>query len=393
MTTYRMTTSANSRIGGDVFYRVTKINVSDTLPAGTSIRYMLRAGNGAWAAFKGGVWKAASNQALTNSIVLNEGNTSAELNALVEGNLSVFNYQTIDISVAFQTNLNNIPTLNSFVISGFSGKDVSKEADLPQVLTQYNGAPSKITDINFSKTENGGTIDLVASLQGTNGAWSQFQAPKSFIGQTGKAMKFKSRGTLKARGQTVKINSISVQHETMTPSRFGNTGECITKYYTLPYPVSELHMNLKHSVERDTRYSAYISFQEGSAKEQWIPMQQDILTDDTRNKGLVNEQFDYIAGAGKAGKHFAIRVVCEQMSGTVPQTTLGTGTGSPVSYKLPHHARTDTIKVTPANASWTYDNDSDAVSITAPANTPVTISYSWLAKTPYLKSMRCFFNE
>ena len=123
-------------------------------------------------------------------------------------------------------------------------------------------------------------------------------------------------------------------------------------------------------------------------------MKHDTEYPDKNDNNLVDDQFDYVAGDGDpTGSVGTIKVLLEQKTGTVKNEALGIGTGTKQSFKLAHHAKAETIKVKPDSATWTFKDITDVLTVTAPINEPVTVSYDWAARTNYLESISCIFNE
>lgn len=132
----------------------------------------------------------------------------------------------------------------------------------------------------------------------------------------------------------------------------------------------------------------------GWTKEQFVDMLHDTEYPDKNDNNLVDDQFDYVAGDdGLKGSVGTVRVTLIQHTGTVHNEALGTGTGSQQSFKLAHHAKAETITVTPAGATWRFKDNTDVLQVTAPQGEAISVSYDWAARTNYLDSIACIFNE
>lgn len=130
------------------------------------------------------------------------------------------------------------------------------------------------------------------------------------------------------------------------------------------------------------------------SKEEWVEMKHDTQYPDKNDNNSVDDQFDYLAGEGDpTGSVGAVKVALTQNTGTVKNAELGIGTGEQQSFKLPHHAKAETIVVSPAEATWKWRDNTDVLLISAPKGEPITVSYSWAARTNYLESIACVFNE
>lgn len=132
----------------------------------------------------------------------------------------------------------------------------------------------------------------------------------------------------------------------------------------------------------------------GWSREEWVEMQHDTQYPDKNDNNSVDDQFDYIASEGDpTGSVGAVKIALTQNTGTVRNAELGIGTGEQQSFKLPHHAKAETIVVSPAEAAWKWRDNTDVLLIRAPKGEVITVSYSWAARTNYLESIACVFNE
>ena len=55
-----------------------------------------------------------------------------------------------------------------------------------------------------------------------------------------------------------------------------------------------------------------------------------------------------------------------------------------IQHHLPHIARKETIV---CNGKWSYDYDNQRLTIIAPENEPIVISYDWIAESPKVYSI------
>ena len=132
----------------------------------------------------------------------------------------------------------------------------------------------------------------------------------------------------------------------------------------------------------------------GWEAERFVEMVHDMMYPDADDNNLVDDQFDYIAtNAGDpTGSVGTLRIEIKQNKGTVRDEVLGTGTGSLQAFVLAHHAKPETISVTPAGAEWTYREKTDTILVTAAAGAEIKASYDWAARTNYIESIGCIFN-
>lgn len=137
-----------------------------------------------------------------------------------------------------------------------------------------------------------------------------------------------------------------------------------------------------------------VDYIHGWSKEEWVEMKHDTQYPDKNDNNSVDDQFDYLAGEGDpTGSVGAVKIALTQNTGTIKNAELGIGTGEQQSFKLPHHAKAETIVVSPAEATWKWRDNTDVLLISAPKGEPITVSYSWAARTNYLESIACVFNE
>ena len=75
----------------------------------------------------------------------------------------------------------------------------------------------------------------------------------------------------------------------------------------------------------------------------------------------------------------AIKYELIRPEGKVTNDVIGVGTGKRQIIQLPHYARKETIS---CNGKWSYDYDSKRLTVIAPADTDIVISYDWIAESP-----------
>ena len=132
----------------------------------------------------------------------------------------------------------------------------------------------------------------------------------------------------------------------------------------------------------------------GWSKETWVDFTHDTVYPDKDDNTLVDDQFDYVASDGDPqGSVGTVRVSLIQKTGKEKDVALGTGNGKAQSFKLAHHAKQETIAVSPSKATWKYKDNTDVLTVTAPAGESITVSYSWAGRVNYLESIACIFNE
>lgn len=133
----------------------------------------------------------------------------------------------------------------------------------------------------------------------------------------------------------------------------------------------------------------------GWSAETFVPMTHDTQYPDKNDNSLVDDQYDYVATKDKdpRGSVGTIKVSLKQNTGTEKNVALGNATGEQQSFKLAHHAKPETIVVTPSTAPWKYKDNTDVLLVTGSKGDALTVSYDWAARTNYLESLACIFNE
>ena len=133
----------------------------------------------------------------------------------------------------------------------------------------------------------------------------------------------------------------------------------------------------------------------GWSAETFVPMEHDTQYPDKNDNSLVDDQYDYVAtkDTDPKGSVGTVKVSLKQNTGTEKNVSLGTATGEQQSFKLAHHAKPETIVVTPATAVWKYKDNTDVLLVTGSKGDSLAVSYDWAARTNYLESLACIFNE
>lgn len=241
-----------------------KIAIDATEPPGTAIKYAVKKDGGNWQKWNGGSWVDLSTQQITQTSLLAEGNTTTELsNADFSPMLGgkQINVCTVWAIMSGKTQ----PTLNSIK---FSGKPVSSQKVIHSdaIVMTHNNKPVGIIDIGVSKQEsNGGTVSVLASIQGANDDWSEYKDYTAYITTPktkAKAIKFKAILSAPPVGSaTVTLSSIVIQHRFDDVGAFAEgNGECISKTLTFDRTMSRAMLVINHDkLPKDTALNAYIS--------------------------------------------------------------------------------------------------------------------------------------
>ncbi len=241
--------------------KVTGIAIDSAEPENTLTKYLLSVDGGKWRKYSGGAWTFALEQELTADSVLEEGNTKAELQSLAETELTAFGGKIIDVAVAFKVENNaELPSVTKIEIIG-KNSQIKKDAVFSDVIELGKEAVG-ITGIDVEKSENnGGIVNLFASVQNDAGDWSEYVAYNK-APTKGKAIRFKAEVEVDRPGiSTAILNNVKVHHwqDDKTAAVEGRS-VLITKPITLPNKVNRAHALIRHPKIADTEFKMFIIF-------------------------------------------------------------------------------------------------------------------------------------
>lgn len=264
-----LTTTA-SQIDCSQMSAITGLAIVSTEPANTTTKYAIKTAAGTWKKWNttSSAWENVATQALTADSVLSEGNTRAELLAVPVASLQWLAGSKIDTGVAFSMTdaATEPPSLTSITINGTTGATVyEKIITSDSIALASADAAVDILDIQVEKTEvAGGTVAVLASIQGNDNAWSTFKSYDSYVTTPAtKAKAIKLQAVLTAPTINVSqaaLASVSVKHRTDNVAVFAEgTGSCVTKTYNFIREMQRAHLMVKRPVVPDTEVKAYIS--------------------------------------------------------------------------------------------------------------------------------------
>ena len=367
--------------------KVTGININSAEPANTSTRYLLSVGGGKWRKYSNGAWTFADEQELTADSVLAEGNTKDELVALPETALTAFAGKMIDVAVAMSVGNNaELPSVSTFELLG-TNTQIKKEIVFSDVMQLGNRAVG-ITSIDVSKSENnGGAVEIYASVLNDTGEWSDYVAYNK-VPSTAKAIRFKAEFEVdKPTVSTAILNNIKVHHwQSEKSASVEGKGVLLTRPITFDNEVNRAHAILRHPKIKDAEFKVFVIFGDSEGFEE-MPR----IATYERN-GEIEEDFEFVAANGVTSKTVTLKVEIIQNSGTVTGELLGTGNGKQQVFKLAHHARPETLEVTGSD-EWEFKDKTDTLLVTAENGTDVSVAYDWIAETTYLTALACIFNS
>lgn len=380
-------TTAATAIDCTHIEQVTGIAIDSSEPANTQTRYLISVDGGKWRKYTGSIWDFVSTQDLTADSVLEEGNTKEELVALNETNLSAFAGKIIDVAVAISVENNaELPTISKFEILG-KNSQIKKDIVFSEVFKLCTDAVG-ITGIDIAKTENnGGAVNIYASVLNDANEWSDY-VEYTKLATKGKAIRFKAEVEAdKPNVSTAVLNSVKVHHwQDSKSAAVEGRSVLITKPYILERSFNRAHAIIRHPAIADTEFNMSINLGTSSTFEDM-----NRLATYDRN-GEIEEEFEFIAPSGTQATAVSIKIEIVQQSGTVTDEVLGTGTGKQQIFKLPHHAKAETLQVTGAT-DWIFKEKTDTLLVTANNGNEISVSYDWLAKTNYLTVLACTLNS
>lgn len=135
------------------------------------------------------------------------------------------------------------------------------------------------------------------------------------------------------------------------------------------------------TADKDAVVSA--SYEYGWEMSDWLPMEQG--ASQINDSGNYTTEYTYtIPSHDGIFTVTAVKFELARPEGHVDNETIGTGTGRRQMIRLPHIARKETIV---CNGKWSYDYDNQRLTIIAPENEPIVISYDWIAESPKVYSI------
>ena len=366
--------------------RVTGIVIDSAEPENTLTKYLLSVDGGKWRKREDGIWKLMNETDLTAELVLQEGITKAELQALTENELSAFGGKIIDVAVAMQIGNNaELPSVTKIEMVGVNAQ-IKKDVFFSNVF-KLSKESVKINGIEVAKTENsGGAVDVFASVQNDAGDWSEYVAYEK-VKDKGKAIRFKAELEVDRPGiSTAILNNVKIHHwkEDKTATMEGRS-VLITKQLTLDNEVSRAHAIIKHPKISDTEFKMFIIFGNSNNFSEMTH------TASYEKGNEIEENFEFTA-TDATSKIVTLKVENYQKSGSVGNEILGDGTGRQQAFKLAHNARPETLQVSGGN-EWTYKEKTQTLLVTANVGNEISVSYDWIAKPACLTALACSFNS
>ena len=264
-----MKTTVVSRADSSQLTTATGFAITASEPTGTALRFLTKTGS-TWKKYDAtkGDWVDATNQALTSTSVLSEGNKISELLAVPSAKMTAFINTNVDWAIGFSMDETATipPSTDPPQVVGKTGSEVH-EKTFPSdsiTLSDTNEAV-EILSVKVNKTElSGGTVTVNASIRGENGSWSGWQEINSYIttpATKAKAIKLQTIVYAATIGTSeANLATVEIKHRTDNVAVFAEgNGYCVTKTLTLTREMSRAHLMVKRPVVPDTEIKAYIS--------------------------------------------------------------------------------------------------------------------------------------
>jgi hypothetical protein len=145
-------------------------------------------------------------------------------------------------------------------------------------------------------------------------------------------------------------------------------------YYSYSYNTETSEI----TVTADAGVAVSASYEYGWEAETWREMTK-TTTQPYDSAGTYATYFEYTLPTGEAKKTISnVKYVLFRPSGHITDAALGTATGSRQIFVLPHKAKAETIV---CSGSWSYDDDTQILTVVAAQGTALTISYDYIAES------------
>lgn len=132
------------------------------------------------------------------------------------------------------------------------------------------------------------------------------------------------------------------------------------------------------------------SYDYGRSSENWLQMTRDGAPQIYPDDGTYMSRYTYtLSDANAVGKTISnIRLKLTRPTGTVKNYSLGVATGKTQMFVLPHAADKSTITLAGLTAdNFSYDEDSQILTVVAPKNTALTLGYTWIGEQIHINSL------
>ena len=184
--------------------------VGGNQPDNTDRRFVFKVGDGTWQHWTGTAWADVATQSLTDVSVLSEGNTAAEVSALVEANLAGWVGKKISVAVAMKALIGakDMPSA-PIATKGKTPQDVYTEVKESDEITIVATGELLVNYFVADTVVSGGTLKIEVSCY-TNNVWGEYVDITAFQPTMAHKIKYRTTATVTEIGVgSVKVNSIN----------------------------------------------------------------------------------------------------------------------------------------------------------------------------------------
>lgn len=179
-------------------------------PDGTDRRFVFKIDSGNWQHWTGTAWADVATQSLTDISVLSEGNTAAEVGALVESNLTGWVGKKISVAVAMKALIGakELPSV-TLMTKGKTPQDKYDDVTETAEISIVSSGEVLVNYFLADTTVSGGTVKIEASLY-SNDAWGEYTNIDGFQAAMASKVKYRITSHVDAIGVgLVQVNDIN----------------------------------------------------------------------------------------------------------------------------------------------------------------------------------------
>ena len=180
----------------------------------------------------------------------------------------------------------------------------------------------------------------------------------------------------------------SVQQLTLGVNGTADKGidQSSVKLYADDDPIDEFDVNTlisQVSVKAKKNSSIFASYDYKHDAEEWLAMTLVSRQPYNDDDGTWVSRYEYTLPDNlTAGMTISnVRIKMHRTSGTVTNGSLGKATGKKQKFALAHLAKGKGMKFSDSNVSWSFNADDNIVTLVAPKNTALKITYKWSGET------------
>ena len=184
--------------------------IGGSQPDGTDRRFVFKVGDGTWQKWDGTAWADVATQSLTDVSVLAEGNTAAEVTALVEANLTSWVGKKINVAVAMKALIGatDLPSV-TIATKGKTPQDVYTEVKESDEISIVSSGEVLVNYFIADTAVSGGTLKIEVSCYSSD-AWGEYENIDTFTAKMASKVKYRITATIGEIGVgSVKVNSVN----------------------------------------------------------------------------------------------------------------------------------------------------------------------------------------